>query len=152
MSPTSSWPRILFPLCDSWVPLVASRPGALYTSPWSKKPKFDRWHQSLSHLLARWVFLPLSVLSPATDGMEENTTCAPDPFVGHLHDLCTWLSLGVSSGYSLADHSLLMSSACWKALRLLLGNLPFESSHSLIKFALQFCKQEDLFSPQDKYW
>ena len=30
MSPASSWPRILFPLCDSWAPLVASRPGAVY--------------------------------------------------------------------------------------------------------------------------
>ena len=27
MSPASSRPRILFPLCDSWTPLVASRPG-----------------------------------------------------------------------------------------------------------------------------
>ena len=71
MSPATSWPKILFPLWDSWVPPVASRPGAVYTSPWSKKPKFDPWHQSLSHLLTRWVFLPLSMVFPATDGMEE---------------------------------------------------------------------------------
>jgi len=48
MSPASSWPRILFPLWDSCDPPVASRPSAVYTSPWSKKPKFDRRHQSLS--------------------------------------------------------------------------------------------------------
>ena len=79
MSPASSWPRILFPLWDSCTPPVACRPGTVYTSPWSKKPKFDRWHHSLGHLLTRWVFPPLSVLFPATDRMEENTTCAPDP-------------------------------------------------------------------------
>ena len=80
MSPASSWPRILFPLWDSCDPPVASRPGAVYTSPWSKNRKFDRWHRSLSHLLTRWVFLLLSVLFPATDGMEENSTCKEGVF------------------------------------------------------------------------
>ena len=75
MSPASSWPRILFPLWDSCDPPVASRPGAVYTSPWSKKPKFGWWHQSLSHLLPRWVFLPL--MRRTRRDSTENNAAAP---------------------------------------------------------------------------
>lgn len=39
-----------------------------------KKKKFLQWHQPLSRMLIRWIFLLLSVYFLAIEGIEENTT------------------------------------------------------------------------------
>lgn len=70
----SSLARILFLLLDSQTWFLSNRPGTIYNSLWAKKPKFHWWHQTLSHILIRWLFL-LAFL-PATEGIEENNIYA----------------------------------------------------------------------------
>lgn len=57
-----------------------SRPGAIQTTPWLKKPKFHPWHQSLSHMFFRWVLLFFSSFFSATEEIEETHHLCSCPF------------------------------------------------------------------------